>query len=148
MAIAIRNHIHLDFPENVTGSPQNAPVREWRTIERMEIPGVIMSIERSLTGKAIHNILHVNGNPVQFSDMRYVVKCGDDGYGTRWENLTYLKSMNGYRVSLVDHIHEENNGDHSSQIRSMILNLSEVPQFDNALQVFYVPIYLTDDDTV
>lgn len=148
MAVRVQNHMHMDLPANNSGAPENSPLRTWRTSERMEIPQVIMSLERTLTGKLMHNVLHTSGSPVQFKDLRYIVKCGDDGYGTQFENLAYLLSMNGNEVSVVDHYHADDNEDHTNQLRTMILSVEEVPQFDPALQVFYVPVYLTDNDTV
>lgn len=147
MTDAVRNHIHLST--DLGGAPENAPDLIWRTVDRNDIPNVVMSLRRSQSGKLhVHTLRDVDG-PLLFQDYSYIIRVSAEGSDDVWERAAALKALLGRTVYLCDHYHAGDGEDHTANIRTMTLSrMGSLPVFDQTLRRFYVDIELTDSDTV
>ena len=139
----MQNHIHLS--ETVSGAPENAPDTIWTVTNRTEIPNVVMTYERTLTGKLRRHILREGGNPVQFYDYGYELKIYDYGGKTTEQRLAQIRSMAGKFVYLVDVPHPDDGQNHAAYVKTMLVNrVGDISPFTKSGQLYYVTIELVD----
>lgn len=144
MATQIQNHIHLDT--SIGGAPENAPTQTWSVFERAVIPVKVSGYVRGITGQLRNNVLMSSGEIVQLRDYGYVVKVQAEGVYTAQEMLETLLSMDGKTVYLVDNYHPDDGEDHTSDVRTMRMTTTGVPEAINAAQQYYtVQVELTDN---
>lgn len=145
-AMPLQSHIHLDT--SLGGSPENAPVLKWGVTDRLDIPEVIISFERGLTGKLHSHVLTDSSGPVQFNNYRYTVRVIAEGTYTLEQRMAFLKAFHGKQVYLVDLFHANDGADHTNDIRTMIARIGEFAPVGPGLPYFDVDVELIDDDTV
>lgn len=92
----LQNHIHLS--KTVQQSGEKAPDMRWKTFERLPVPVVIASIDRTLTGRLKNHVLRNSGDIVKFTDFRYTIKVEETPQHSTEENLDLLLNMNGELV--------------------------------------------------
>lgn len=147
MAVGLQNHVHISTVLEETG--EEAPTYAWVTIQADEIPNVIVSIKRSLTGKLYRHVLSSGGVPVQFKDYHLVVKLYAYGGLTVRQQLALFEGWNGKAVYFVPHYHPADNEDHGDYVREMVLQLAAPPQWiDTGQSTALLEVQLTDADTV
>ena len=145
--MAVQAHIHLD--SSLTGSPEYSPTLKWVAVDRLDIPEVMFSIERTLTGRLKTHVLTDTNGPVQFQNYRYTIRVQPDGVYSLEERVDLLKALDGHEVYLVDHFHPVDGVDHTANVRTMFLQVGEFPMTHGpGLPYFDVDIDLTDADTV
>jgi len=139
----LRDHIHLDTTLN-----GGVPVATWKTVDRQEIPVVFMGLERTLTGRLVPMVAHQNGQPLQLTNMQYVIRVTATSTETLYERKELLKSFNGKRVYLVDHYHCEDTENHAPYVRRMICQVGSFSPVGPGLPFFLVEVYLEDDSVI
>lgn len=145
----LQDHIHLAL--TLGAGPENAPVLKWGITDRAEIPEVLASFERAITGKPLISFLPDGiGNPKQFLSYRYLVVVKDPGGDDSVMQglMAQLQSMQSRLVYLCDSYHPNGGVDHTSAVRQMYLaKVSEFPVFNPSLLRYYVTVDLKDADT-
>jgi hypothetical protein len=143
----IQNHIHLS--DTLQTSGEFAPDVKWTASTREQVPEIIAAFKRTLTGKLQRHVLSDGSGPVQFLNYIYTLKLEDDGIQTAQEKLELLLSWQGKRVYLVDHFHVSDGANHSGDVKTVVLEITEHIQSETPRQsLYYVPVVLTDDYTV
>jgi len=139
----LQNHIHLS--STLTGSPEYSPNIKWAVADREDIPVVIASLERALSGKLYNFVLSSGGVPVQLTDYSFIVKVFADDTYTVDEYADFLKAMNGKSVYFCDNFHANDDADHTSDVKNMVILVGEFPTESPGLPFFFVDVKLTDD---
>ena len=141
--MSVQTHIHLDTVVSDTG--ELSPVHKWVIKERNEIPVVIMSLRRTLTGNLRRHVLSDAGEPVLFMNYQLLIKCEDTDTETARQRLEYIYSMLGKMVYFVDIDHCDDDEDHTAHIKQMIISEIAPPEpINRILERWYVPVTLED----
>lgn len=147
--MANQNHIHLS--STVAGAPEHAPDKKWAITRRIEIPDVVMSINRTLNGKLRAHVLSNGSGPIQFVNFTLTVKVDARDGDTLDQRVAILKAMHGKVVTFTDLNHPNDGANHVIYNKSVFCQVGEfekVADQDPALQFFYVDVQLTDNYTV
>ena len=139
-----QNHIHLSL--TIGGAPENAPDTKWKTLERIPIPTLLGSVERTMSGHFRHfETRDEGGNPVRPVDMYYKVIVRDEYSDDVETRLDKLIAMLGEVVYLVDHKHADDGEDHTANIKTMHLTeIGEIVPVSVGLFRYEVEITLSD----
>jgi hypothetical protein len=138
---ALQNHIHMDTV--LSGAPENSPVMQWRTTNRIEIPEVIGSVKRTVTGKLVWHVSGDENGVHRTTTMRYSIKLVDDGFMTLEQQKTLLLDLHGQFVYLVDHWHVSDGEDHTNYVKPFLLvSVGEIVPIGPALPFYTVDIEL------
>jgi hypothetical protein len=143
-----QNHIHLSLA--LGAGPENAPTLKWKVVspDYTLIPNVIMSVRRSVTGKAHLHVLKVAGVPAVFKDYEIRIKVAAEGgedYDTR---LNYLLAMHGREVYFCPARHENDGVSHTPSVRRMLCQVGAIKAFHQPSDINYVEVMLHDNETV
>jgi hypothetical protein len=113
-----QNHIHLSL--TLGGAPENAPDTKWKTLERVLIPTLIGTVERTLSGHFRHyEVVDELGDPVRPLDHYYKLIVREEDGEDEEERLEKLLNMYGRIVYLVDHKHVDDGEDHTANVKTM-----------------------------
>jgi hypothetical protein len=140
----VQNHIHLSTTVNVVGD--KAPTLTWVTMDRVEVPSVIASIDRALTGELITQHLSKDGEIVRFYDFTYVIRVQADDTYTLQERIDQLQALHGETAYLCDHFHANTGSDHTADIKQVyVASIGRFPADYKQLFRFEVEVSLVDD---
>lgn len=136
--IDVQDHIHLDLPTNISGSPENAPIRTWTVTDRQPVPEVYADLDRSWVGEELFNSMaNAQGNPAVFWNMRYTVRVPKADFSA-------LRALLLQTVSLIDNEHCQDGQDHTSYIQNMrMMEFKYAGPYDKLLERQDVEIYLS-----
>jgi ribosomal protein L17 len=144
MPVRTQQHIHLGL-----ASGGSLPALQWRTIasDRAMMTEKILSANRSLTGK-----LHVHylpdpvtvSKPKVYRNYGYTIVVKAENGQTAEQRLETLLSMDGCLCYLIDHIHPNDNENHSGYARLVLLEVGEIAAFDPLLTRYNVPVKMMD----
>ncbi len=137
-----QNHLHLDTV--IGGSPENAPTRTWKTIDREEIPVVFMNVRYTLRATPRLHVAKLFGTPVQKTDFEYIFKIAATETETVAQQKAALRNLNGRRCYLVDHEHPDDGVDHAAYRREVDIRVGSFKRDVADLHFYYVPVSVTD----
>jgi hypothetical protein len=144
-SLPIQNHIHL--AASLSGAPEYSPIYTWKATKRILNPTIIAAPVRTLTGRLRKNVLSDSGSPMLFEDFHYTLVVKDEQIDDAWERIEILKAMLGKTVYLVDHYHQADGVNHTSEVRTMFFSrMGDVTGFTQTLIRYYVDIELTDNN--
>lgn len=138
-----QNHIHMALTLGGL-EVQYAPVYQWKATQRIEVPNIALQANRSLTGKLRLHTLTSGGNVVKFTGYKYQLKLNANEFGTTIdEKVDILKDMHGKTVYFIDHLHCNDNEDHTPYVVQMgLVKLGEFQPFTQAMLRFLVEVEL------
>lgn len=142
----LQSHIHI---APILGpAPEYAPVYLWKTINRVEIPTVFMTLKRTLNGRLRPHVLSdTQAQPRRFTNLLYTLKIGDSTLSTQdvRNALDALSGMLGQRVYVVDHYHGDAGTDHRPYTRPYLLaQIGEITPVASGLPFYLVDVTLED----
>lgn len=138
---SLQNHIHMDTA--LGAAPENSPVMRWKATNRIEIPEVIGSVKRTVTGKLVWHVSGDENGVHHATTMRYSIKLVDDGFYSLEEQKTMLLNMHGQFVYLVDHWHASDGEDHTAYVKPFLfVGMGEIIPVGPVLPYYTVDIEL------
>ena len=144
--MSLQSHVHLDT--SLTGSPEYSPTLKWVTTDRLDIPEVVMTLRRTLSGKLrAHTLNDASGVPILFQNYQYTIKVQADTTYTLEQRMGFLKAMSGKKVYFCDHFHAIDGADHTTYVREMRLEVGQFPPSSPGLSFFLVDVKLEDEDS-
>ena len=139
----LQDHIHL--AATLGGAPENAPVYEWATSDRVMDTVGFMSINRALSGAIKPHVKKVSGVPLILQPFKYILVLKEESPYTLQDRIDQLQAMAFKTVYLVDHYHPADGQDHTPTVRTMFLaRIGSLKVFNPTLIKYYVDIELED----
>ena len=115
MTYPIQDHIHLDLPDNLGGTPEFAPLQTFKVIQRTPNYNFTADFSRSWTGRPFFSsVVDSQGDPTFFKGMQYTVKVDESG-------VKILEGLALHHVLLVDNFHPADGTSHTAAIQHMRL---------------------------
>lgn len=144
--MSMQDHVHIAL--TLGGSPEFAPIHEWKVTDYQEMPKVILSSKRTSNGKLRWHTINTVDGAIKFMDYRMTLSCLTDDTYTGRQYKAFLEAMNGEDVYFVDFDHPMDGSDHTSAIVAMKLQISRVKPMTPALNYYLIDIELEDNHTV